>query len=215
MLKPLLKVYPVHTLYYRRAFTHRSAAKEKNGHNERLEYLGDALISAVIAEYLYKKYPENEEGNLTKMRSKLVSRITLLKIGKDKGLDRFLVSNINIETEGKYILSNLVEALVGAVYLDFGYRYTQHFVLKILFDDILKSNIEQIECDFKSRVMEWGQKNRQTISFDSKQNNDSSFSSNILIEGIVVGKGTGFSKKESEQNASKSVWDEINLKIEN
>ncbi|MDR0560509.1 MAG: ribonuclease III [Prevotellaceae bacterium] len=213
-LKTILKVYPVNTIYYKCAFTHRSAVKNKNGHNERLEYLGDALISAIVAEYLYKKYPEHEEGNLTKMRSKLVNRLSLLKIGKNMGLDRLLVSNINTETEGKYIISNVVEALVGAVYLDFGYRYARYFVLNILLCDLLNSDIEQIEYDFKSKMLEWGQKYKKTISFESKQNRDSTFSSDILIEGNVVGKGIGYTKKESEQNASKNVWEIIKSRDE-
>jgi ribonuclease-3 len=208
-LKTLLRTYPVDTEYYRRAFTHRSAVKRRNGHNERLEYLGDAIMGAIVAEYLYKKYPYHEEGSLTKMRSTLVNRLSLLKIGKDMGLDEFLVSNIN-EMEGKYLLSNAVEALVGAVYLDLGYRYTRHFVLDILFADMLDEDIETMDCDFKSRMLEWGQKNKQPVSFELAQSGHSTFSSHLLIAGEIAGTGTGCSKKESEQNAAKSVWIQLN-----
>lgn len=208
-LKTLLHTYPIDTEYYRRAFTHRSAVKNRNGHNERLEYLGDAIMSAIVAEYLYKKYPLHEEGSLTKMRSTLVNRLSLLKIGKDMGLENFLVSNIN-EMEGKYLLSNAVEALVGAVYLDLGYRYTRHFVLNILFADILNEDIENMDYDFKSRMLEWGQKHKQTVSFELAQSDNPMFSSNLLISGEIAGSGMGYSKKESEQNAAKSVWTKLN-----
>jgi ribonuclease-3 len=209
-LKKLLGTLPGNTAYYKCAFTHRSAIRNKQTeqHNERLEYLGDALLGAIVADYLYKKYPTHEEGKLTKMRSKLVNRVTLLKVGKEFQLDKFLVTHINVEIEGKYILSNAVEALVGAVYLDLGYRYTKYFVLNILLKDLLTKDIEHLEYDFKSKILEWGQKHKQLISFVSKQddNNNLVFSSDILIDGIVTGTGTGYSKKEAEQNASKSVW---------
>jgi ribonuclease-3 len=211
-LKQLLGTSPRDVDYYRRAFTHRSAVggAKKGGHNERLEYLGDAVLGAIVADYLYERYPLYGEGDLTKMRSKLVSRVTLLNVGKKMNLDKFLVSQINIGVEGKFILGNMVEALVGAVYLDLGYKYAQHFVVNILLHDLLSSDIEHLEYDFKSRVMEWGQKNKQEISFVSQQTADKDsipiFFSDILIDGIVAGSGTGSTKKEAEQNAAKEVW---------
>ncbi|MDR1594367.1 MAG: ribonuclease III [Prevotellaceae bacterium] len=210
-LKHLLGTLPGNVEYYRCAFTHRSATgSKKTGHNERLEYLGDAMLGAIVADYLYEKYPSHEEGLLTKMRSKLVNRITLLNVGKTMNLDKFLVSQVNIGVEGKFILSNMVEALVGAVYLDLGYKYAKYFVVNILLKDLLNSDIENLEYDFKSKILEWGQKHKQDISFVSQQNNDKEtnpvFFSDILIEGIVAGKGTGYTKKESEQNAAKDVW---------
>jgi ribonuclease-3 len=210
-LKQLLGTYPGNVHYYRCAFTHRSAVeRKKTGHNERLEYLGDAMLGAIVADYLYEKYPLYEEGNLTKMRSKLVNRITLLNVGKKMNLDRFLVSQININSEGKFILSNMVEALVGAVYLDMGYNNAKRFVINILLKDLLNSDIENLEYDFKSKILEWGQKRKQEISFVSQQDIDNEsnpvFFSEILIDGIIAGSGTGYTKKESEQNAAKNVW---------
>jgi ribonuclease-3 len=210
-LKWLLGTFPGNVHYYRCAFTHRSAAgSKKTGHNERLEYLGDAMLGAIVADYLYEKYPSHEEGYLTKMRSKLVNRITLLNVGKKMNLNRFLVSQINVGSEGKFILSNMVEALVGAVYLDLGYVYTKHFVIDILLKDLLNSDIESLEYDFKSKILEWGQKRKQDISFVSQQDIDNEsnpvFFSDILIDGIIAGSGTGYTKKESEQNAAKDVW---------
>jgi ribonuclease-3 len=210
-LKHLLGTMPGNVEYYRCAFTHRSATGgKKTGHNERLEYLGDAMLGAIVADYLYEKYPSHEEGLLTKMRSKLVNRITLLNVGKTMNLDKFLVSQVNIGVEGKFILSNMVEALVGAVYLDLGYKYAKYFVVNILLKDLLNSDIENLEYDFKSKILEWGQKHKQEVSFVSQQNNDKEsnpvFFSDILIDGIVVGNGTGYTKKESEQNAAKDVW---------
>jgi ribonuclease-3 len=210
-LKQLLGTMPGNVEYYKCAFTHRSAAiGKKNGHNERMEYLGDAMLGAIVADYLYKKYPTHEEGLLTKMRSKLVNRITLLNVGKTMNLDKFLVSQINIGVEGKFILSNMVEALVGAVYLDLGYEYAKYFVVNILLKDLLNGDIESLEYDFKSKILEWGQKRKQEVSFVSQQNADKEsnpvFFSDILIDGIIVGSGTGYTKKESEQNAAKDVW---------
>jgi ribonuclease-3 len=211
-LKQLLGIFPGNVDYYRRAFTHRSAVGggKKDGHNERLEYLGDALLGAVVADYLYEKYPSYGEGDLTKMRSKLVNRITLLNVGKKMSLDKFLVSQVNVGVEGKFILGNMVEALVGAVYLDLGYKYTKYFVVNILLKDLLNSDFEHIEYDFKSKILEWGQKNKQEISFVSQQDVEKDFTpiffSDILIDGIITGSGTGHTKKESEQNAAKEVW---------
>jgi ribonuclease-3 len=210
-LKHLLGTLPCNVEYYKCAFTHRSAVgSKKTGHNERLEYLGDAMLGAIVADYLYEKYPSYEEGLLTKMRSKLVNRVTLLNVGKTMNLDKFLVSQVNIGIEGKFLLSNMVEALVGAVYLDLGYEYAKYFVVNILLKDLLNSDIENLEYDFKSKILEWGQKRKQEISFVSQQNIDKEsipiFFSDILIDGIIAGSGTGYTKKESEQNAAKDVW---------
>ncbi|MDR0385378.1 MAG: ribonuclease III [Prevotellaceae bacterium] len=210
-LEQLLGTLPGNVNYYKCAFTHRSAVgSKKTGHNERLEYLGDAMLGAIVAEYLYKKYPSYEEGILTKLRSKLVNRVTLLNVGKKMNLDKFLVSQVNIGVEGKFILSNMLEALVGAVYLDLGYEYAKRFVVDILLKDLLNSDIESLEYDFKSKILEWGQKRKQEVSFVSQQNTDREsnpvFFSDILIDGIIVGSGTGYTKKESEQNAAKDVW---------
>jgi ribonuclease-3 len=213
-LKQLLGTYPGNVEYYKCAFTHRSAiGSKKTGHNERLEYLGDAMLGAVVADYLYEKYPSHEEGLLTKMRSKLVNRMTLLNVGKTMNLDKFLVAQVNISVEGKFVLSNMVEALVGAVFLDLGYEYTKYFVVNILLKDLLNSDIESIEYDFKSKILEWGQKNKQEISFVSQQEVENDFTpiffSDILIDGTVAASGTGYTKKESEQNAAKVVWQKM------
>ncbi|MDR2286947.1 MAG: ribonuclease III [Prevotellaceae bacterium] len=214
-MKHLLGTLPGNVEYYKCAFTHRSAvgSKKNGGHNERLEYLGDAMLGAIVADYLYEKYPSHEEGLLTKMRSKLVNRVTLLNVGKTMNLDKFLVSQINIGVEGKFILSNMVEALVGAVYLDLGYKYAKYFVINILLKDLLDSDIENLEYDFKSKMLEWGQKRKQDILFVSQQNNEKEsnpvFSSDILVDGVVAGSGIGYTKKEAEQNAAKEVWQKL------
>jgi len=213
-LKKLLGTYPSDVAYYKSAFTHRSAMHKNESssvqNNERLEYLGDAILGAIVAEYLYKKFPFHEEGDLTKMRSTLVNRNTLLKLGKEMHLEKFLIAQINIETEGKYILCNMIEALVGAIYLDLGYSHTKHFVLNILLKDLLKSDIKNLDYDFKSKILEWGQKNKQIVSFVSdcavNTHNHTLFTSDILIEGNVAGSGTGESKKAAEQDAAKNVW---------
>lgn len=215
-LNKLLGEYPINLSLYKRAFTHRSALRMNNyqnkEHNERLEFLGDAVLGSIVADYLYTRFPQHNEGSLTQMRSKLVNRATLHLVAQQHHLEKYLVAQVNFQFEGKNIYSNMVEALIGAVYLDLGYLYTRQFVLDKLLAGFLKEDIEAIEHDFKSRVLEWGQKRRHSIDFVSETrldpvSNNQLFSSNVLINGEVAGEGTGSSKKEAEQNAARIIWE--------
>lgn len=214
-LKILLGEYPNNIFLYQNAFTHRSALRsgknyENKEHNERMEFLGDAILGAIVTDYLYSNYPQYKEGVLTQMRAKLVNRTTLNEVSQDHNLEKFLISNVNLQIEGKYIHSNMVEAFIGALYLDKGYSFTKSFVLKTLLKQLLSQDLANLEYDFKSRVLEWGQKMKQEIDFVSEPRSASSgnlFYSKILINGEVAGKGKGHAKKEAEQNAAKVVWE--------
>ena len=214
-LKELLGRYPRDLSLYKQAFTHRSALRGtgSKAHNERLEYLGDAVLDVVVADYLYKRFPTSKEGMLTQIRAKLVNRITLSRVARKHSLEHFLVSQINLHVEGKFVYSNMVEALVGAVYLDLGYKFSKEFILTRLLKDFINADLEELEYDFKSRVLEWGQKNKQSIDFVSEihpgpKTHTNMFSSNVLINGEVAGYGTGRSKKEAEQNAARCLWEQ-------
>lgn len=215
-LNKLLGEYPINLSLYKRAFTHRSALRLSNyqnkEHNERLEFLGDAILGSIVADYLYIHFPHHKEGSLTQMRAKLVNRATLNQVAQQHHLEKYLVAQVNFQFEGKNIYSNMVEALIGAVYLDKGYPYTRKFVLDKLLVGFLKEDLDAIEHDFKSRVLEWGQKRRHSIDFisETRLDTDSSnhlFSSNVLINGEVAGQGVGASKKEAEQNAARIIWE--------
>ena len=216
-LKRLMGKTPRNLSLYKQAFTHRSAARGRHSniiHNERLEYLGDAVLGAVVADYLYSKYPACKEGALTKMRAKLVNSAVLSRVALNHGLDKLLISYINLRFEGKFVLSDMVEAFVGAVYLDQGYNFTRTFVLDCLLKDFITENLENIEYDFKSRILEWGQKNKQTIGFTAEIHHEKNartrmFSAQVLVNDQVSGQGTGRSKKEAEQSASRNLWERL------
>ena len=198
------------------AFLHRSASKVmSNGfvlNNERLEFLGDAILDAIVADYLFSVYPIQDEGFLSKMRSKIVKRQQLNSLAIQLGIDKLVVVNKYETQNGKYLFGNALEALIGAVYLDRGYKISQKFVINnILKRFIDLHNLEFVETDFKSRVIEWAQKNHQNISFDCHEENENDyhnplFVAQVTIEGNILGLGRGYSKKEAEQNAAEMAF---------
>jgi ribonuclease III len=204
---------------YKLAFTHRSASvllpDGRTVNNERLEFLGDAVLDAVIADYLFFKYQYEDEGFLSKMRSKIVKRKHLNSLAIKVGLKKLIISNSINSNGGKHIYGNAFEALVGAVYLDKGYDKTRKFIIeKILDDHIDLEELEHRETDYKSRIIEWAQKNKTEISFDSQEEysgHDRSpiFVSSVMVAGKIMGQGKGASKKEAEQNAAELAFNEI------
>lgn len=198
---------------YKLAIIHRSASiiLDDGTHlnNERLEFLGDAIIEAVVSDYLFVEFPECREGDLTKMRSKFVSRFSLNRLATEIGLDRYLVSTQSGDNPQKNIAGDAFEAMMGAIYLDKGYD----FVNRLLINDLLRRyvDVEQVaeqERDFKSRLLEWCQKTHQVLKFNTRQSGTGtqiSFESVVNINGIDIGRGSGLTKKEAEQNASSAV----------
>jgi ribonuclease III len=199
---------------YKCALTHKSLAKANCGpntithNNERLEYLGDAILSAVIADYLFSAYPGRNEGLLTRMRSRMVSRQTLNYIATKIGLDNMVMLHNKAIPTKKHIFGNALEAFIGAIYIDKGYISAKKFITeKILWNYPGINKLEYEDSDFKSQIIEWGQKNKQEISFESheiavKDNPVPVFLATIRIMNMLAGEGLGTTKKEAQQHAA-------------
>lgn len=202
---------------YRTAFAHKSHEyrSKKTGNkplnNERLEFLGDAVLETVVSHIVYRQYPNKREGFLTNTRSKIVSRESLGKLAKELGIDRLIQSQTHGRTHNSYLEGNSFEALMGAIYLDRGFRYAFQFIEKRIIGAVLDlDTVANKEVNFKSKLLEWKQKNRIHLDFvDSSGNNSNStspsFHTTVVIEGIPAGEGKGFSKKESHQAAAKDA----------
>lgn len=197
---------------YRTAFIHKSTGRFKRDgspvNNERLEYLGDAILDAVIADYLYKSFPGRDEGFLTQLKSRIVKRKQLNRIASNLGLGELLTANADIGQTSKNVLGNALEALIGAIYLDKGYKQTKRYIIhRVLRNHVDLERLSRHETDFKSRLIEWAQKHRKEISFVTKEEIDSGgsamiFNSEVFITNDFFGKGQGYSKKEAEQEAA-------------
>ena len=203
---------------YELAITHKSACLTlpdgTSVNNERLEYLGDAILNAIIADYLYLQFPESDEGFLTQLRSKIVKRKELNKLAYLLGISSLIITNRNQHQEKANILGNALEAIIGAIYLDKGYYRAKKFVItKILVKHLDLERLSRKESDFKSRIIEWAQKNKKEISFLSQETNDGSrdpvFVSRVVIQDEELGSGTGYSKKDAEQRAAEEALEKI------
>jgi ribonuclease-3 len=217
-IKNIIGFYPGNIFLYKMAFRHRSVASELNGgiknSNERLEYLGDAVLGAVIADYLFKKFPYKEEGFLTQMRSKIVSRDNLNKLSEKMGVGKLLViDKVSISNKSS-VSGNAFEAFIGAIYLDKGYNFTKKTIIKrIIKYHIDIEELESTELNFKSRLIEWAQKERKTVEFSLEKEEGKGrsklFHVNVLIDKNIKGKGVDFSKKKAEQYASEDALRKI------
>ena len=212
--------YPRNIALYRLALVHRSKpVRLPDGHwanNERLEYLGDAVLDAVVAHYLYRAFPGKHEGFLTSTRSKIVQRESLNRIGNIFHLDAHVRASSHTSSHNSYICGNAMEALVGAIYLDRGYKQCQRFIeqriIKAHFDI---GDLVRTEQNFKSRLIEWTQKFHVTIEYElidtyADRDNNPIFKTAVLLGGIHAAEGIGYSKKESHQAASKQALDRLN-----
>lgn len=214
-LHSILGFYPRHIEIYRVALAHKSQAyrnqKGKPLNNERLEFLGDAILEAVVSDIVFHRYERKREGFLTSTRSKIVQRSTLNRLATELGLDRLIKSSAQSNSHNSNIGGNAFEALVGAIYLDRGYRYSKWFVEKRIMGRLLDiDGVAQKEVNFKSKLLEWTQKNRIHSEYQFEQtsgegNNSPVFYSTIVIEGLTAGVGKGYSKKESQQTAAKEA----------
>ncbi|MEG2673715.1 MAG: ribonuclease III domain-containing protein, partial [Muribaculaceae bacterium] len=164
-----LGFYPYDISYYNEAFTHRSSSvKSKNGtdiNNERLEFLGDAILDAIVADILFKQFPNKKEGFLTSTRAKIVQRENLNKIGLSLQLDKIIKTAIHSKSHNSYMYGNAVEALIGAIYLDKGYKVCKTFIIKNVIGDNL-NKVANEELNYKSKLIEWSQKSKVSISFE-------------------------------------------------
>lgn len=215
-LKNLLGFKPKNLQYYKKAFTHRSTKEidKTTGlriNYERLEFLGDAMLSAVIASHLFKEVPSGDEGYLTQMRSKIVSREHLNELGRDFNLLLFVKSNVSRKKFGDDIHGNIFEALIGAIYLDRGYNYCEKFIYKRVitpYVDVLK--LESKITSYKSLFIEWCQKQKKEFLYDVYEDTGNDpikhFSVKLFLNGKIITKGRATSKKKAEEIASKRAY---------
>ena len=218
-LKNLIGFYPQNLKLYDLAFVHKSASVvDSRGNftnNERLEFLGDAVLSAVIADFLYNRFPQEDEGFLTKTRSKLVNRTFLTKLTYDMGLNVYIDSNTTKNIDNSHIYGDALEALIGAIYLDKDYSAAKYFITKrILSKFVNLAEIEQNDLNFKSRLIEWSQKNKKELEFDTteevnERTKQPKFTAVVKIDNVKVGIGTGASKKEAHQNAARQSLEKL------
>lgn len=211
----VLGFYPDRIDLYKEAMTHRSSSvRSKEGkwvNNERLEFLGDAILDAIVADILYKRFVQKKEGFLTNMRSRIVQRETLNKLSVELGIDTLIISSTRNLAHNTNIYGDALEVLIGAIYLDQGYRVAKRFVFETMIKQHL--NMEKVlksEVDFKSRLIEWGQKNKVDVHFELTDSthdvqNNPIFVSCVKVAGVEVGSGKGYSKKESHQLAAKTA----------
>ena len=223
-LRRLLGFTPAYLKVFKLAFHHKSSndgsAKTNpygNQSNERLEYLGDAVLGTIVAEYLYKKYPTGDEGFLTKMRSKIVKRKSLNEIGYNMGLDEIL-STYNNTRIAKSMLGNAVEALVGAVYVEQGYRLTTRFVVKRMLRNYVDvEKLETYDDNYKSQLLEHCQKNGQRVDYSIlkrfKQDKRDRFRVAVLVDGTKLAVGEDYNKKSAEQIASRRALQGLGLSV--
>jgi ribonuclease III len=210
-LRPIIGFTPRRIQLFKMAFYHRSMNNDspKKMSNERLEFLGDAILSTIVAEYLFKKYPNKDEGFLTKMRSKIVKRQTLNEIADKMGLD-VILSEYSLGKLSSSMLGNAFEALIGAVYIEFGYEKTKNYVIKnILMKYLDIKDLESKDDNHKSQLLEWCQKNGKEISFVTlskfKLDKRDCFKVAVVIDGKEMATAEDFNKKSAEQNASLKV----------
>ena len=200
---------------YKLALIHKSASivldNGQHINNERLEFLGDAVLESVSSDYLFIEFPDKNEGFLTQLRSKMVSRQTLNEVAKRIGLDDYVITHSSNNLSQKHIYGDAFEAMMGAIYLDQGYDFVNRLLINRIFVDYIKvGSLLESETDFKSRLIEWCQKNHHTIHFATSHDKTYSsthpfFYSKVLIDNMEVGYGAGDSKKEAEQRAAHSV----------
>jgi len=207
---------------YRLAFRHKSVAQNikkgvKNS-NERLEFLGDAVLGSVVAEVLFKLYPYEDEGFLTELRSKIVSRVNLNQLARKLGFEKIIEYDSRIMGQSRQgsLLGDAFEALIGAVYLDKGYDFTRNFLI----NHIIKSHIdihtlEQTETNFKSKLIEWCQRHSKDISFDLVGNDEGEsiklFTVQASVDGETMGLGKEFSKKNAEKLAAEKACEALGI----
>lgn len=222
-MQSILGFKPKNLEPYEKAFTHRSLGLKKKDGNpfnyERLEFLGDAMLGAVIAAHLFKEVQGGNEGYLTKMRSKVVSRKHLNELGKELNLLRYVRANIPSDNFGANIHGNLFEALIGAIYLDRGYSHCKKFIFKRVIEPYV--DIEKLEgriISYKSVVIEWCQKEKKAFNFevyeDTGQDSIKHFGVKLIIMDEIVAKARATSKKKAEEIAAKRAYFSLQRKIE-
>lgn len=215
-LRKILGFRPGNLRLYEIAFIHRSASftlpDGKKVNNERLEYLGDAVLDAILSDFLFEKFPDANEGFLTKIRSRIVNREVLNQLAISMGINKILVSNVSSAHPTKNLYGDAFEALIGVVFIDKGFKKTKKLFLKNVLNKYLNlTEIVNTDTDYKSLVFEWVQKHKSNLIFTYNEEYDfnlkkSVFSTILTIDKEELGEGHGSSKKEAEQEASCQAW---------
>jgi len=218
----ILGFQPTDITHYRRAFTHRSSNKlDESGHPinyERLEFLGDAMLGSVIAAHLFNEVPTGDEGYLTKMRSKIVSREHLNELGRDLNLIKWVESKVSAQHFGENIHGNLFEALVGAIYLDRSFVWCEKFIhKKVILPYVDIAKLEGKVISYKSLVIEWCQKQKKSFQYEVYEDNGTEgqkhFAVKLKIEGRIIARARATSKKKAEEKASQRAFFAFQEKI--
>jgi ribonuclease-3 len=216
-LKNVLGIKSGNALLYRTALSHRSVKETADENNERLEYLGDAILSAIVADYLFKRYPYKGEGFLTEMRSKMVNRQQLNDIALKMGLRKLTFYNkFDNALKGSQIFGNTLEALVGAVYLDKGYSKTHNWVLRhIVIPHMFVDDLEAVDINLKNKLIGWANKNGKTLTFElAEEKMEGSrrlFTMHAMLNGELLAVGKGYNKKDASQVAAQVAVEKLNI----
>jgi ribonuclease-3 len=215
----IMGFYPHNIQLYKQALMHKSAGERNDKgrpvNNERLEFLGDAILDGIVGDIVYRHFEGKREGFLTNTRSKIVQRDTLNKLAHEMGIEQLVKSSGHPLSHNSYLGGNAFEALVGAIYLDRGYDACMHFMRKRILAQLI--NIDKVaykEVNFKSKLIEWSQKNKVNIEFrlvsqEKDENGNPMFLFRVFMEGVDGGEGKGYSKKESQQQAAKSTLERL------
>jgi ribonuclease-3 len=219
-IKNIVGFYPGDVFLFQTSLVHKSAVHDSSTEfkesNERLEFLGDAILGAIVAEYLFEKFPGRDEGFLTKMRSKIVSRQSLNSLAVKIGLNELIIARLDKNSKTESIYGNAFEALIGAIYLDKGLKVCEEFLLsKVIKPNISLHKLENEETNFKSRIIEWAQKEKQDLVFEIIQEygegRAKEFEAVIVLDGKQTTTGRDKSKKGAEQKAAEKLCTELGI----
>jgi len=217
-VKNLLGFYPRNIYLYKVALSHKSAPqvwlKGQQVNNERLEYLGDAVLSSVVADYLYKKFPYQNEGFLTEMRSRIVSRSRFNKLSLKMGLNKLIFQGNGTFTASKSIYGDTFEALIGAIYIDKGYEFTRSIILRRIIDVHLDMDeIERTDTNFKSKILEYAQREKKQLEFkvveELGEGHRKQYVVELLMNNEPVSRGLDYSIKAAEQVAAEKACEKL------
>ncbi|MDD4921128.1 MAG: ribonuclease III [Bacteroidales bacterium] len=219
LFRSILGFYPRRIEIYEQALRHKSLSlRTENGlllNNERLEFLGDAVLNVLVADILFKQFETKNEDFLSKTRSKIVQRNSLNKIAMELGLDKLIVTSTPIELPHHSIYGNALEALIGAIYIDQGYRQCKRFLEKKILERYVDiERVASIDMNFKSILLEWSQHKKVSLHFDTFENQKqegrtTKFKASAMLNGVSIGEGEGCSKKEAQQEAAKAALSQM------
>lgn len=216
-LRNVLGYNPGDIMLYKTALSHRSVKEGSDQNNERLEFLGDAVLSAVVADYLFKKYPYKGEGFLTEMRSKMVNRATLNDIALRMGLKKITIYNKGDNSlKISQIFGNTLEALLGAIYLDLGYKKTQRWIMKnVIIPHLFMEELEVLEINQKNKLYGWANKNGKVLEFETLEekveNGRRLFTIGAVVDGDLIAEGKAFNKKDASQIAAQTAVEKLGI----